>query len=178
MISINYGLQVITIIKTFPERRFPMPVKKLKEFLDSNNIRYLSITHSPVYTAQEIAASTHIPGKELAKTVMVKLDGKMAMAVLPAAYKVDFKLLKEVSGVGKAELASEEEFKDMFPECDVGAMPPFGNLYDMDVYVAETLAEEKIAFNAGSHTEVIQLDYADFQRLVKPKVMKFSVKQT
>ena len=156
-----------------------MPVKKLKEFLDSNAIRYLSITHSPVYTAQEIAASAHIPGKELAKTVIVKLDGRMAMAVLPAAYKVDFKLLKEVSGVGKAELASEEEFRDMFPECDVGAMPPFGNLYGMDVYVAEPLAEdERIAFNAGSHTEVIQLDYADFQRLVKPKVMRFSVKQT
>lgn len=155
-----------------------MPVKKLKEFLDSNAIRYLRITHSPVYTAQEIAASAHIPGKELAKTVMVKLDGRMAMAVLPAAYKVDFKLLKEGSGVGKAELAGEEEFKDMFPECDVGAMPPFGNLYGMDVYVAETLAEdEKIAFNAGSHTEVIQLDYADFQRLVKPKVMRFSVKK-
>ncbi len=156
-----------------------MPVKKLKEFLDSNAIRYLSITHSPVYTAQEIAASAHIPGKELAKTVIVKLDGRMAMAVLPAAYKVDFKLLKEVSGVGKAELASEEEFRDMFPECDVGAMPPFGNLYGMDVYVAETLAEyETITFNAGSHTEVIQLDYADFHRLVRPKVMKFSVKQT
>jgi len=156
-----------------------MPVKKLKEYLDKNKIKYVSISHSPVYTAQEIAASTHIPGKELAKTVMVKLDGKMAMAVLPASYKVDFKQLKEVSGAKKAELATEEEFKNLFPECDVGAMPPFGNLYGMEVYAAETLAEdEKIAFNAGSHTEVIQLAYADFERLVKPKTLRFAVKQT
>ncbi len=103
----------------------------------------------------------------------------MAMAVLPASYRVDFGQLKEASGAGKAELATEEEFKDLFPECDVGAMPPFGNLYGMEVYAAETLAEdEKIAFNAGSHTEIIQLAYGDFERLVKPKVLRFSVRQT
>jgi Ala-tRNA(Pro) deacylase len=155
-----------------------MPVKKLKEFLDQNNVKYVSITHSPVYTAQEIAASAHIKGKELAKTVMVKLDGRMAMAVLPASYRVDFGQLKEASGAGKAELANEEEFKDLFPECDVGAMPPFGNLYGMEVYAAESLAEdEKIAFNAGSHTEIVQLAYSDFKRLVNPKVLRFSVRQ-
>lgn len=156
-----------------------MPIEKLKEFLDQNNIKYVRITHSPVYTAQEIAASAHVKGKELAKTVMVKLDGKMAMAVLPASYRVDFGQLKEASKAGKAELATEEEFKDLFPECDVGAMPPFGNLYGMEVYAAEILAEdEKIAFNSGSHTEIIQLAYSDFERLVKPKVLRFSVRQT
>lgn len=156
-----------------------MPVKKLKEFLDSNNVKYASISHSPAYTAQEIAASTHIPGKELAKTVIVKLDGKMAMVVLPASYKVDFGQLKESTGAKKAELATEEEFKDMFPECDVGAMPPFGNLYGMDVYAADSLAEDThIAFNAGSHSEVMRLKYSDFERLVKPKIMRFAVKQT
>jgi Ala-tRNA(Pro) deacylase len=155
-----------------------MPVKKLKEFLDKNNIKYISISHSPAYTAQEIAASAHIPGKNLAKTVMVKLDGKMAMAVLPASYNVDFDLLKKAAGAQKAELASEEEFKDMFPECDIGAMPPFGNLYGLEVFVAESLAEDKeIAFNAGSHTELIKLAYKDFERLVKPKVANFSVHQ-
>jgi len=153
-----------------------MPVRKLKEFLESHNIKYVSISHSPVYTAQEIASAAHIPGKELAKTVMVKIDGKMAMAVLPATYKVDFDLLKEVSGASKVELASEQEFKDMFPECEIGAMPPFGNLYGMEVFVAETLAEDQeIAFNAGSHTELIRLAYKDFEKLVKPKVVKFSV---
>jgi len=154
-----------------------MPVKKLKDFLDSNKIKYVAVSHSEAFTAQEIAASAHIPGRELAKTVMVKLDGKMAMAVLPASYMVDFDLLKKASGAKKLELAGEKDFKDMFPECDVGAMPPFGNLYDMDVFAAESLAEEEeIAFNAGSHTELIRLAYKDFERLVEPKVVKFSFK--
>ena len=152
-----------------------MPVAKLKEFLDKHKIEYITIGHSPAYTAQKIAASAHIPGKELAKTVMVLIDGKMAMTVLPASYKVDFDLLKKVAGAKAVELASEREFKDMFPGCDIGAMPPFGNLYGMEVYVAESLAEdEDIAFNAGTHTELIKLSYKDFEKLVKPKVVKFS----
>lgn len=152
-----------------------MPVKKLKDFLDSNNIRYVSIKHSQVFTAQEIAASAHISGKALAKTVMVKIDGKIAMAVLPATDKVDFDQLKKVAGAEKIELASEDEFKDMFPECEVGAMPPFGNLYETDVYADEKLTrDELIAFNAGSHTELIQLPYNDFERLVKPKTAQIA----
>jgi len=154
-----------------------MPVRKLKEFFDNQNIKYVTISHSAAYTAQEIAASAHIPGKELAKTVMVKIDGKMAMAVLPASYNVDFDLFKKVAGTSKVELAAEKEFKDMFPGCDVGAMPPFGNLYGMDVFVAESLAEdEEIAFNAGSHAELIRLAYKDFERLAKPKVGRFSLR--
>ena len=152
-----------------------MPVKKLKEFLDSNNIKYVTIKHSTAYTAQEIAATAHISGKELAKTVMVKIDSKMAMAVLPASYRIDFNLLKKATGSKKAELASEEEFKDMFPGCTVGAMPPFSNLYEMEVFVAKNLAEdEEIAFNAGSHTELIKLAYKDFEKLVKPRVVELS----
>jgi len=155
-----------------------MPVKKLKEYLDSHHIKYVTISHSPVYTAPEIAASAHIPGKELAKTVMVKIDGRMAMAVLPASYKVDFDLLKEAAGASSVELASEEEFKDIFADCEIGAMPPFGNLYGMDVFVASSLAEDtEIAFNAGSHGELIRLSYKDFERLVGPKVVKFSSKR-
>ncbi|MDH4155817.1 MAG: deacylase [candidate division Zixibacteria bacterium] len=153
-----------------------MPVKKLKDFLDSNDIRYVTISHSRAYTAQTIAASAHIPGKELAKTVVIKIDGKMAMAVLPASYKIDFDLLKQMCGTDDVELATEKEFKDMFPECEVGAMPPFGNLYGMDVYVAQSLTEdEEIAFNAGSHTELIKLSMKDYGKLVKPKVVKFSI---
>ena len=152
-----------------------MPTQKLKEYLDSHDIKYVTISHSPAYTAQMIAASAHIPGKELAKTVMVEIDGKMAMAVLPASEHVLLRRLEEASGAKAARLASEDEFKDAFPGCDVGAMPPFGNLYDMDVYVAESLTEdEEIAFNAGSHTQLMKLAYRDFDRLVKPKVFDFS----
>ncbi len=152
-----------------------MPVNRLKDFLDSNKIKYTTISHSPAYTAQQIAASAHIPGKEMAKTVVVKLDGKMAMAVLPASLKVDFDLLKQAVGASKVELAGEQEFKDMFPECEVGAMPPFGNLYGMDVFVAQRLTEdEDIAFNACSHKELIRMTFKDFEKLVKPKVIKFA----
>jgi len=152
-----------------------MPAKRLKEFLDSNNVKYVTISHSPAYTAQAIAASAHVSGKELAKTVMIKVGGKMAMAVLPASYQVDFDLMKEAVGSKEIELATEAEFKDLFPECEVGAMPPFGNLYDMPVFAAAKLAEDdEIAFNAGSHTELIKLSYKDFERLVDPTVVRFS----
>ena len=152
-----------------------MPVKTLREFLDQKKIKYIAVAHSPAYPAQEIAASAHIPGREVAKTVMVKLDGKMSMAVLPASFQVDLKRLAEVAGAAKVELATEEEFKGLFPECEPGAMPPFGNLYDMQVYATESLAEDaEIAFNAGSHTELLKLSYADFEKLVKPTVAKFS----
>jgi Ala-tRNA(Pro) deacylase len=154
-----------------------MPSTRLKEFLDRHNTKYEVISHSLAYTTQEIAASVHIPGKKLAKTVIVKIDSKIAMAVLPASYRVDLELLKKAIGASKVELAREEEFKSMFPDCEVGAMPPFGNLYDMEVLVAESLAEEgEIAFNAGSHTELIRLAYKDYARLAKPKVKKFSFK--
>jgi len=154
-----------------------MPVKKLQKFLDKEEVKYVVMSHSPAYTAQEIAATAAVPGKELAKTVMVKIDGAMAMAVLPASYKIDFEVLKKGSRAKTVDLATEEEFKDMFPNCETGAMPPFGNLYDLDVYVADSLAEdEEIAFSAGTHAELIKLSYADFERLVKPKVLKFSAK--
>ncbi len=152
-----------------------MPINKLREFLDSQNVKYVNISHSKSYTAQEIAASAHIPGKEMAKTVMIKIDGRLAMAVLPASYKVDFELLKDALGAERVRLAYEQEFKDKCPDCEVGAMPPFGNLYHMDVYVAESLAEdEEIAFNAGTHTELVKMRYEDFEALVKPKKLKFS----
>src|SRR3974390_2660110 len=152
-----------------------MPVKKLKEFLDREKIKYVSIVHSTAYTAQEVAASTHITGKELAKTVIVKLDGEMARAVLPANRKIVLQDLRDVTGSDQVKFASEEEFKAKFPECETGAMPPFGNIYGMEVYAAASLSEnEEIAFNAGSHTEVIKLAYADFARLVKPKVVSFT----
>jgi Ala-tRNA(Pro) deacylase len=152
-----------------------MPTKMLREFLDQNKVRYVTVKHSVAYTAQEIAASAHIKGKELAKTVLIKIDGKMAMCVLPASYKIDFDLLKESLGGKNVRIANEVEFKDKFPECDVGAMPPFGNLYGMDVYVEEILAkDDEIAFNACSHVELFQMSFKDFGRLVKPRLIRFS----
>jgi Ala-tRNA(Pro) deacylase len=152
-----------------------MHATKVKAFLDANAVKYVVISHSKAYTAQGIAAISHIRGKELAKSVIVKLDGALAMAVLPASYQVDLTALRRATGVQVAELASEREFKQHFPDCETGAMPPFGNLYGIPVYVDETLTEDhEIAFNAGSHYELIRMGYADFERLVGPEVMSFS----
>ena len=152
-----------------------MPIQRLKDFLDTNDVRWVSIKHSPAFTAQEIAASAHIPGQEVAKTVMVKIDGELAMAVLPATKMLNLSLLKEAAGAQKVEIATEAEFKDHFPQSEVGAMPPFGVLYDMKTYVAESLAEdEEIAFNAGSHTELIRVSYRDYERSVEPTVAKLA----
>jgi len=156
-----------------------MPVKKLKKFLDENNIPYTTITHSQAFRAQQVAASAHISGKDMAKTVMITINGKMAMAILPASRHVIFQLLKDAIGEDHIELASEQDFRDLFPECEVGTMPPFGNLYDMDVYVDPSLAEDHlIAFNAGSHTELIQLEYRDFENLVSPELIQFTLKES
>jgi Ala-tRNA(Pro) deacylase len=155
-----------------------MPVQRLKAYLDKNRVKYVSLTHSPAFTAQEIAASAHVPGRELAKTVIVEVDGKLAMAVLPASHQIDFHRLKEVAGAREAYLADEDQFQDRFAGCELGAMPPFGNLWEMDVFVAESLAEDdEIAFNAGSHTELIRLSFEDFQRLVKPRLGSFSIRE-
>jgi Ala-tRNA(Pro) deacylase len=152
-----------------------MPVKALKEFLDGEKVKYVSIVHSLAYTAQEVAASAHITGRELAKTIIVELDGRMAMAVLPANRKIVLQELRELTGCDRVKFAAEEDFRKKFPDCETGAMPPFGNLYGMEVYVAEALTRnEDIAFNAGSHTEVIRLRFKDFERLVHPKVVSFT----
>lgn len=152
-----------------------MPVKKLKEFLDKEKIKYVSIIHSPACTAQEVAASAHITGKELAKTVIVQLDGETAMAVLPANRKIILQDLRDVTRADQVKFVPEDDFKKQFPDCETGAMPPFGNLYGMEVYVAASLTQnEEIVFNAGSHTEVIKLAYKDFERLVRPHVVSFT----
>ncbi|RNA65897.1 deacylase [Prosthecochloris sp. ZM_2] len=154
-----------------------MPIRTLRDFLDKHRIRYFIISHSPAYTAQEIAAAAHVPGRELAKTVMVTIDGKLAMAVLPASRQLDFTKLREAAKTEDVLLASEQDFADMFPGCEVGAMPPFGNLYGMDTYVDEALAQdEEIVFNAGAHTELLRLTYQDYERLVEPVVVALSVR--
>jgi Ala-tRNA(Pro) deacylase len=149
-----------------------MPSVKLKAFLDSHNVKYVSITHSLAFTGLEIAKSAHVPTKILAKTVILKIDGDPAMMVLPAAYKIDMENLSQALQGSVIELATEQEFFTLFPDCEVGAMPPFGNLYDMKVYVAEKLTEnDDIVFNAGSHSEVIQMSYSDYENLVQPTMI-------
>jgi Ala-tRNA(Pro) deacylase len=156
-----------------------MSLSSLREYLDKNAIQYSVISHSPAFTAQGIAALVHVPGQELAKSVVVKLDGELALAVLPASFRVDLTSLEEQAGVKRADLASEEEFRDAFPECETGAMPPLGNLYGFKVYADESLTRDKqIVFNAGSHRELIRMSWADFQRLARPKIIQFAARHS
>jgi len=156
-----------------------MSLIRLKEYLDHHKIKYVVISHSLAYTAQGIAALMHIPGKELAKTVMVKIDGTLAMAVVPAFRHVDLQLLKAAAGAKTVAVATEAEFRDSFPDCETGAMPPFGNLYGMSVFADESLThDEEIAFNAGSHRELVRMAWADLKRLVNPKIARLTTGKT
>ncbi len=152
-----------------------MPLSKLETYLRSQDVSFNKIVHHKTYTAQRTAADAHISGKEIAKTVIMKVDNQMCMVVLPGDMQVDVGLLKMSIGAKNVRLATEMEFKDLFENCEVGAMPPFGNLYDMPVYVAEALKEDVfIAFNAGTHSLLIQMKYEDFERLVQPIVLKLA----
>ncbi len=149
-----------------------MSAHKLTEFLDEHQVSYTTITHSPAFTAQEIAHAAHVPGREMAKTVMVKLDDKLVEVVLPAPQRLDLDKLRSATGAKKVELAAEEDFDRCFPDCELGAMPACGNLYGMDVYVSQPLTEDRqIAFNAGNHSELICMKYADYERIVHPIVV-------
>lgn len=149
--------------------------EELEKYLKDNGVAFEEMVHAEVYTAQEIAAAQHIPGQQLAKVVMVNADGEMVMLVLPASYRVDFDKLKSILGKTKVSLAKEEEFQDVFPDCEVGAMPPFGNLYNVPVYVDKSLTvDPEIVFQAGTHVHTMKIKYADYERLVKPKVGDFA----
>jgi len=152
-----------------------MALASLLNYLDENNVRYVILYHSPAYTAQGIAGLSHIPGQELAKTVIVLLDGKLVMAVLPANYHVDLMLLKKWAKARTVELATEEDFQGRFAGCETGAMPPFGNFFGIPVYAERSLEKDKeIAFNAGTHRELIRMRWEDFKRLVQPTMMSFA----
>ena len=153
-----------------------MPLKqKLKDFLDENRVKYITMFHSAAYTAQELAHTLHIPGKMFAKTVVLKSNGKYLMAVLPATHKVNFNLFKKVAHVNELELPAEDDVMKHFPQCEAGAMPPFGNLYEMPVYVDVSLTEDKeIYFNATSLYEVIRMSFRDYENLVHPVVGTFA----
>ncbi|MFQ6058060.1 MAG: aminoacyl-tRNA deacylase [Anaerolineae bacterium] len=150
--------------------------ERMEQYLRDNGVSFQSMTHPEVYTAQEVAAAQHVPGKQVAKVVMVLADGGMVMLVLPASYRVDFKKLTALLGVKKARLAREEEFGDIFPDCELGAMPPFGNLYDLPVYADSAFDDDAdIVFQVGTHRDTMKIPYADFARLAQPKVGEFAV---
>ena len=155
-----------------------MPIQRLREFLDSHHIKYFVISHSPAFTAQDIAAAAHVSGNELVKTVMVTIDGQMAMALLHASRHLDFDQLRKLCGSRDVALAEEIEFSGLFPECEIGAMPPFGNLYGMAVYADDELDESiDIVFSAGSHRELLRLSWFDYKRLVNPVMGKLASAQ-
>lgn len=149
--------------------------KMLKEYLNKNKIKYEAKKHAEVYTAQEIAHAQHVPGKFLAKSVVVKVDDKMVIFVMPSNLLIDMPRLKKLTGAKVLRLATEEEFGNLFPGCEIGAMPPFGNLYNVPVCVDKSLtADEFIVFNAGTHKDTVKIKYKDFEKLVKPKVAEFA----
>lgn len=155
-----------------------MPVaRKLKAFLDEHKVKYHVLSHHERFTSSEIAQALHVPGQELAKVVMVKADGTLVMAVVTANDRVNLDSLKKLTGAREARLANEDDFRGTFPDCEVGAMPPFGNLYDVDVYADTALTkDEEIVFEAGNHKEAVKLAYADFERLVEPKVAEIAAR--
>lgn len=155
-----------------------MPIlSKLREHLDRNKVQYEVISHRQAFTAQEVAAAEHIPGKELAKVVMMRSGKNFLMVVVPAPSRVDIERAKGALGLPDLTLATEEEFAGLFPQCEPGAMPPFGNLYNLPVYVDQRLTEdEAIVFNAGNHTQTVKMKYADFARTVQPKVVSVVVR--
>jgi len=151
-----------------------MPIlRKVKELLDKAKIPYEVYNHPLAYTAQEIAAKQHISGNELAKVVMIEADEQLVMAVVRANDKINLHMVEEGLNVRHARLATEDEFIARFPECEIGAMPPFGNLFGMKVYVDPALAkDEHIYFNAGNHVQTVCVQYKDFARLVQPQVVR------
>ena len=150
-----------------------MATRRIREFLDGSNARYVMMSHSPAFTASEVAQSLHLSGKRLAKVVVVNIDGRLAMAVVAATHEVDFDLLRAKAGAVDVRLATELEFADRFNGCQLGAAPPFGNLFGMDAFVDRSLAKEKyIAFNAGTHTDVIVMEFNDYRRLAHPKLVE------
>ncbi|PSF05142.1 deacylase [Marinobacter fuscus] len=149
-----------------------MPAKQLKTFLDEAKVEYMRLTHPPAYTAQQLAHHVRIAGDRVVKTVVIELDGKMAMLVMPATWRVRWDRLSSVLDTDFVDLADEQEFQDRFPDCEVGAMPPFGSLFGMTVYCAEALTEQpELAFAAGSHSESIHMKTRDFLNLVQPVVL-------
>lgn len=149
--------------------------KRVKNYLKQNRIKYKILRHGEVYTSQELAAVQHVPGKSLAKVVILKTQDGYVMAVLPACYSLLLKKLKKILRAKTLRLAKENEIGNLFPDCEIGAMPPFGNLYEMPVYVDESMSGvEDMVFEAGNHTHTIRMKYKDFERIVQHSKEEFA----
>jgi Ala-tRNA(Pro) deacylase len=152
---------------------------RVKDFLDKSAVRYEMSEHPPAFTAQQIAAVEHEPGKYVAKPVVIKADGKFIMCVLAACYKIDLGALKKQLGAKSVDLADENEIGNIFDDCELGAEPPFGNLYDLPVIMDKALEkDDHIMFQAGTHDTAIRMSMKDYQTLVKPKLLEFSYHMT
>jgi len=149
--------------------------ERIRRYLLENNVPFKLEEHYTAYTAQEVAEAEHVPGQRVAKVVMVKAESQVLMLVVPAVRRVDLDMLGDFLGKRSLRLATEEEFTSLFPDCEVGAMPPFGNLFGLPVYVDVSLTEDPtIVFQAGSHEETMEIAYSDYARLVQPAVGNFS----
>ncbi len=150
-------------------------MQRLKELLDQAGVAYQVATHPPAYTAQEVAQAQHVPGRELVKVVVIRTSAGFALLALPATHRVALNRTHAFLSDPQARLATEQEFRDLFPQCEIGAMPPFGNLFGLPLYVDESLArDENIVFNAGSHTETVRMRYQDFLRVAQPVICSFA----
>ena len=149
--------------------------ERMEKYLRENGVGFEVKTHEQAFTMQEVAAALHVPGNQVAKVVIVCADKEKVMLVLPAPYRMNVDLVRDMVGANKVRLAKEEEFADLFPDCATGAMPPFGNLYGVPVYVDRSMAEEPdMVFRIGTHRETMKITYADFVRLAQPVVGDFS----
>jgi Ala-tRNA(Pro) deacylase len=147
----------------------------LKNFLELKRVPYHHHAHPPAFTASQLAATERVPAEIVAKTVVLKADGQFVMAVLPATKRINLQALGQSLGSHYLRLATENEFRELFPDSDLGAMPPFGNLYELPVCAEKSLAEHKeMLFNAGTHKDSIQMTYEDFARVVQPTVCAFA----
>ncbi len=150
--------------------------ERLEKYFREQGVEYQAVTHPTAYTAQQVAAAEHVPGRQFAKVAIVIADGKTVMLVLPASHRIDFPKLKAALAAKEVRLATESEFAGLFPDCDTGAMPPFGNLYNVPMYVDKALtADPEIVFNAGSHRETLRIKYTDFARLTQSTIIEFAV---
>ena len=149
-----------------------MPIlRRLKELFDDAKVSYEVYNHPLAYTAQEIAAQQHFSGKEMAKVVMIEVDDRLIMGVIPGSQKINLNTVKASLGAKQVRLATEDEFISRFPECEIGAMPPFGHLFGVPVLVDPALEKDDVIyFNAGNHVQTVRLSYTDFARLVKPQI--------
>ena len=154
-----------------------MPIcERLKELLKKEKVEFEHTTHAEVYTMQEVAAVEHERGRFVVKTVVVKADGDFVLAAVPAALKVDTDALSRLLGAKEVAVAEESEFAKLFPDCEVGGMPPFGNLYDLPLWLDERLTKcDHVVFNAGTHTDTVKMSFEDYQRLASPNVGEFTV---